>query len=160
MRQPVKDKILGTGQWLARKCRDWEWNRREYWLFTGPETDYHPPLSQPLTTKCFGNLTNVTPAVKDAIVVVIFSQFRICMFYLADTVSGSSFGNSAQISRADMIFAKQYHRRWSYHQSGITCGAIDEPRKSSKAIDKCVIINFRDKNIVVARIATKMRFLF
>ena len=28
-------------------------------------------------------------------------------------------------------------------QGGITCGAIDEPRKSSKAIDERVIINFR-----------------
>ena len=45
-------------------------------------------------------------------------------------------------------------------QGGITCGAIDEPRKSSKAIDKRIIINFRDKNAVIARIATKMRFLF
>ena len=34
---------------------------------------------------------------------------------------------------------------------GITCaGAIDEPRKSSKAIDERVIINFRDKNVVIA----------
>ena len=33
-------------------------------------------------------------------------------------------------------------------QGGITCGAIDEPRKSSKAIDERVIINFRDKNVV------------
>ena len=30
-------------------------------------------------------------------------------------------------------------------QGGITCGAIDEPRKSTKAIDERVIINFRDK---------------
>ena len=36
-------------------------------------------------------------------------------------------------------------------QGGITCGAIDEPRKSSKAIDKRVIINFRDKNVIIAR---------
>ena len=28
---------------------------------------------------------------------------------------------------------------------GITCEAIDEPRKSSKAIDKRVIINIREK---------------
>ena len=39
---------------------------------------------------------------------------------------------------------------------GITCGAIDEPSKSSKAIDERVIINFRDKNVVIARFATKM----
>ena len=36
-------------------------------------------------------------------------------------------------------------------QGGITCEAIDEPRKSSKAIDKRVIIDFRDKNVVIAR---------
>ena len=36
-------------------------------------------------------------------------------------------------------------------QGGITCGAIDEPRKSSKAIDERIIINFRDKNVVIAR---------
>ena len=40
-------------------------------------------------------------------------------------------------------------------QGGITCGAIDEPRKSSKAIDERVIINFRDKNVVLARFRDK-----
>ena len=40
-------------------------------------------------------------------------------------------------------------------QGGITCGAIDEPRKSSKAIDECVIINFRDKNVIIARFCDK-----
>ena len=39
---------------------------------------------------------------------------------------------------------------------GITfAGAIDEPRKSSKAIDERVIINFRDKNVVIARFRDK-----
>ena len=38
---------------------------------------------------------------------------------------------------------------------GITCEAIDEPRKSSKAIDKRVIINFCDKNVVIARFRNK-----
>ena len=38
-----------------------------------------------------------------------------------------------------------------FDQGGITCGAIDEPRKSSKAIDKHVIINFREKNVVIER---------
>ena len=41
------------------------------------------------------------------------------------------------------------------HQGGITCEAVDEPRKSSKAIDKCVIINFRDKNVVIERFCDK-----
>ena len=41
-------------------------------------------------------------------------------------------------------------------QGGITCGAIDEPRKSSKAIDERVIVNFRDKNVVIARFREKM----
>ena len=40
-------------------------------------------------------------------------------------------------------------------QGGKTCGAIDEPRKSSKAINKRVIIDFRDKNIVIARFRDK-----
>ena len=40
-------------------------------------------------------------------------------------------------------------------QGGITCGAINEPRKSSKAIDERVIINFRDKNVVIARFHNK-----
>ena len=40
-------------------------------------------------------------------------------------------------------------------QGGITCGAIDEPRKSSKAINERVIINFRDKNVLIARFRNK-----
>ena len=40
-------------------------------------------------------------------------------------------------------------------QGGITCGAIYEPRKSSKAIDERVIINFRDKNVLIARFCDK-----
>ena len=43
----------------------------------------------------------------------------------------------------------------SVDQGGITCGAIDDPRKSSKAIDERVIINFRDKNVVIARFRDK-----
>ena len=44
---------------------------------------------------------------------------------------------------------------WCARQGGITCGAIDDPRKSSKAIDERVIINFRDKNVVIARFRDK-----
>ena len=40
-------------------------------------------------------------------------------------------------------------------QGGITCEAIDEPGKSSKAIDKGIIINFHDKNVVIARFCDK-----
>ena len=43
----------------------------------------------------------------------------------------------------------------SHFQGGITCGAIEDPRKSSKAIDERVIINFRDKNGVIARFRDK-----
>ena len=35
-------------------------------------------------------------------------------------------------------------------QGGITCGAIEEASRSSKTIDKRVIINFRDKHAVIA----------
>ena len=41
------------------------------------------------------------------------------------------------------------------NQGGITCGAIDEPKKSSKAIDENIIINFYDKNVVIARFRDK-----
>ena len=41
------------------------------------------------------------------------------------------------------------------HQGGITCGAIDDPRKSSKAIDERVIIKFRNKNVVIAHFRNK-----
>ena len=50
-----------------------------------------------------------------------------------------------------MAFGFFYQTHKSMWQGGITCGAIDEPRKSSKAIDKRVIIDFRDKNAVIAR---------
>ena len=45
------------------------------------------------------------------------------------------------------------------NQGGITCGGIDEPRKSSKAIDECVIIDFCDKNVIIARFRDKNGFL-
>ena len=40
-------------------------------------------------------------------------------------------------------------------QGGITCGAIDEPRKSSKAIDERVIINLCNKKVIIARFRDK-----
>ena len=43
-------------------------------------------------------------------------------------------------------------------QGGITCGAIEDPRKSSKAIDERVIINVI-KNTVNAVFKTKIMFL-
>ena len=46
-------------------------------------------------------------------------------------------------------------RDFQVSQGGITCGAIDEPRKSSKAINERVIINFRNKNVVIARFCDK-----
>ena len=45
-------------------------------------------------------------------------------------------------------------------QGGITCEAIDEPGKSSKAIDKRVLINFRDKNVVIAHFCNKNDVFF
>ena len=51
-----------------------------------------------------------------------------------------------------LFLARQYLKA---DQGGITCGAIEDPRKSSKAIDERVIINFRDKNVVIARFRDK-----
>ena len=54
------------------------------------------------------------------------------------------------------ILKNQYlHRLVGSKQGGITCEAINEPRKSSYAIDERVIINFRDKNGVIARFRDK-----
>ena len=49
----------------------------------------------------------------------------------------------------------QCRKNYTLRQGGITCEAIDEPRKSSYAIDERVIINFRDKNVVIARFRDK-----
>ena len=43
-------------------------------------------------------------------------------------------------------------------QGGITCGDIDEPWKSSKAIDEHVIIDFPDKNVVIVHFRDKNVF--
>ena len=45
-------------------------------------------------------------------------------------------------------------------QGGITCGAIDELRKSSKTIDERVVINFPDKNVVIARFRDKTAYVW
>ena len=50
---------------------------------------------------------------------------------------------------------KEYLKCVNLHQGGITCGAIDEPTKSSKAIDERVIINFCEKNVVIAHFRDK-----
>ena len=52
-------------------------------------------------------------------------------------------------------FEKSLKNPIKTHQGGITCGAIDEPRKSSKVIDERVIINFCNKNVVNARFRDK-----
>ena len=57
--------------------------------------------------------------------------------------------------RADNLERFTPDRNITNNQGGITCGAIDEPRKSSKVIDERVIINFCDKNVVNARFRDK-----
>ena len=58
-------------------------------------------------------------------------------------------------TRTTEVYSRNYWVSVIKNQGGITCGAIDEPRKSSKAIDERVIINFRDKNVVIARFCDK-----
>ena len=43
------------------------------------------------------------------------------------------------------MLTSRFGSTFNSYQGGITCGAIDEPRKSSKLIDERVIINFCDK---------------
>ena len=57
--------------------------------------------------------------------------------------------NMIEGSRSWQPFLRE--QKFTCKQGGIICGAIDEPRKSSKAIDKHMIINFRDKNVAIAR---------
>ena len=45
-------------------------------------------------------------------------------------------------------------------QGGITCGAINEASRSSKAIEKHVIINFCDKNVVIVCFREKIMFFY
>ena len=59
-----------------------------------------------------------------------------------------------------MLTSKDLVKNCNAKQGGITCEAIDEPRKSSKAIDKRVIIDFRDKNVVIARFRDINEVLF
>ena len=71
-----------------------------------------------------------------------------CSFYLLHCQSGRLHRKSPKANESGRI-------PMGMGQGGITCGAIDEPRKSSKAIDERVIINFRDKNGVIARFRDK-----
>ena len=43
---------------------------------------------------------------------------------------------------------------------GITCEAIEGASRSSKAIDERVIINFRDKNVVIVRFCDKNNIFY
>ena len=54
-----------------------------------------------------------------------------------------------------MLLVKSAFIVISLAQGGITCGAIDEPKKSSKVIDERVIIIFWNKNYVNARFRNK-----
>ena len=56
-----------------------------------------------------------------------------------------------QLDLAELNWTQQDLIRFNWAQGGITCGAIDQPRKSSKAIHKRLIINFCDKNVGIAR---------
>ena len=61
-----------------------------------------------------------------------------------------------KFSQTDKRFSKSDNSIiYIMFQGGITCGAIDEPRISSEAIDKRVIINFCDKNVVIERFRDK-----
>ena len=60
-------------------------------------------------------------------------------------------GDCEKFQQFEDILGESFHLINNNNQGGITCGAIDEPRKSSKAIEKRVIIDFCVKNVVIAR---------
>ena len=79
------------------------------------------------------------------------TTFTVCLiaqpFHSGDNTKKTRLGNAIRkymyvLSYVCMYF-QTYNFKYKYKQGGITCGAIDEPRKSSKAI---VIARFRDKN--------------
>ena len=75
----------------------------------------------------------------------VFSKKELCFSYNAKYFAqrfNRPFDKNGNIRILTVFF--------THRQGGITCGAIDEPRKSSKAIDERVIVNFRDKNAVIA----------
>ena len=76
------------------------------------------------------------------------SQFWVGAKYMCDRV------RARKPNKFDIASATLTHKCIA-NQGGITCGAIDEPRKSLKAIDECVIINFRNKNVVIERFRDK-----
>ena len=66
------------------------------------------------------------------------------------------FSHSRNLRPRHFTLESEYIReKMSHDQGGITFGAIEDPRKSSKAIDERVIINFRDKNVVIAHFRDK-----
>ena len=65
-----------------------------------------------------------------------------------------------QAGQTDTPLRQNAYKYNTGNQGGITCGAIDDPRKSSKAIDERVIINFCDKNVVIARFRNKNVFFY
>ena len=69
------------------------------------------------------------------------------------------FEQSAEVTISNQIGRTFIARCWYFMggggQGGITCGAIDEPWKSLKAIDGRVIINFCNKNVVIAHFCDK-----
>ena len=89
----------------------------------------------------------------------VFDQsFQVAVIAPGDDmrILGSEDATTCHIVVLRWIISNVYNfKSFSSYQGGITCGAIDEPKKSSKAIDELVIINFRDKNVVIARFCDK-----
>ena len=71
----------------------------------------------------------------------------------------------SQISKCPRVTAILSYRKASgevskLKQGGITCGAIDEHRKSSEAIDKRIIIDFHDKIAIIAHFHNKNYYFY
>ena len=70
-------------------------------------------------------------------------------------LAGGRWGGAGEVRFWDLINLLVLPPPYSSKQGGISCEAIDEPRKSSYAIDERVFINFCDKNVVIARFRDK-----
>ena len=111
------------------------------------------------------------PMAPASITLVVSTPFTCCncctkVHHLSSYLSYLSyFSYSSYLSCLSYLYLSQWcplhlpAATAAQNQGGITCGPTDEASRSSKAIEKHVIINFCDKNAVIACFPDKMMFL-
>ena len=90
------------------------------------------------------------------IVFLYFCLFMFLSFFVSVYLCFCLFVYLSFCASDFLLWSLFHFVHWSsVIQGGITCRAINKPRKSSKAINKRVIIKFHDKNVVFLRFRNK-----